>query len=159
MTIWGPCMAMYSHTWTYCHYSATQFPKTQASHTPNKVQLQQSKHSKGHTRPNYANTSLDNLQDTWEQQTRNFWLFAVSCGTKASWSDSNNCGPLRARVILRIRLGGGRGGDGAAAEMHYVETCVSLEILKTHLSLKSCYFALGHTRAHEEVQPTSPLTT
>ena len=38
----------------------------------------------------------------------------------------------------------------AAAEMHYVETCVSLEILKIHLSLKMCYFAIGHTRAHEE---------
>ena len=38
----------------------------------------------------------------------------------------------------------------AAAEMHYVETCVSLEILKLHLSLKMCYFAIGHTRAHEE---------
>ena len=48
-------------------------------------------------------------------------------------------------------LDGGRGMGNASppgtipSVLHYDETCVSIEILKIHLSLKTCYFALGHT--------------
>ena len=51
-----------------------------------------------------------------------------------------------------------RGGGFAAAEMHYFMTCVSPEILKIHMSLKTCYFAIGHTRAHEEESTTIVLS-